>query len=142
VFGEGGKMSKPAPKAPAESVALYDALLATNPEIERKGATMPYTSVNGNMFSLLTPDGTLALRLPAAEREAFLKRYETTLCVQYGAVMKEYVSVPAPLLRNTRSLAKYLDISYRYACSLKPKPTTKATAAKRGKAGRGKPQAK
>src|SRR3982751_664061 len=87
-------MSKPAPKAPAASVALYDALLATIPAVERKGATMPYTSVHGNMFSLLTPDGTLALRLPAAEREAFLKRYETGLCEQYGVVMKEYVRVP------------------------------------------------
>jgi len=127
-------MSKPAPKAPAASVALYDALLATKPEIERKGAAMPYTSVNGNMFSLLTPDGTLALRLPAADREAFLKRHETALCEQYGVVMKEYVRVPASLLQNTRALAKYLDVSYRYACSLKPKPTTKKTTAKKGKA--------
>jgi hypothetical protein len=126
-------MAKPVPKAPAESVALYEALLATNPEIERKGATMPYTSVNGNMFSLLTPDGTLALRLPEAEREAFLKRHDTELCKQYGVVMKEYVAVPASLLQNTRALAKYLDISYRYACSLKPKPTTKKPAAKKGK---------
>ena len=135
-------MSKPTPKAPAESVALYEALLATNPAIERKGATMPYTSINGNMFSLLTPEGTLALRLPAAEREAFLKRYDTTLAVQYGAVLKEYVQVPASLLQNTRELAKYLDISYRYACSLKPKPTTKKPAAKKGKASRGKREAK
>jgi hypothetical protein len=135
-------VSKSVPKAPAESVALYDALLATNPEIKRKGATMPYTSIHGNMFSLLTPDGTLALRLPAADREAFLKRYDTALCVQYGIVMKEYVQVPAPLLRNTRALAKYLEISYRYACSLKSKPTTKRTAAKKGKADRRKRGAK
>jgi TfoX/Sxy family transcriptional regulator of competence genes len=133
-FDQGGNVSKSVPKAPAKSVALYDALLATNPEIQRKGATMPYTSINGNMFSLLTPEGTLALRLPAADREAFLKRYDTSLCVQYGTVMKEYVSVPASLLQNTRALAKYLDISYRYACSLKPKPTTKKSPAKKGKA--------
>ena len=99
---------------------------------------MPYTSINGNMFSLLTSDGSLALRLPEAEREAFLKRYDTALCVQYGTVMKEYVEVPASLLKNTRALAKYLDISYRYACSLKAKPTTKKTPAKRSKAGRDK----
>jgi TfoX/Sxy family transcriptional regulator of competence genes len=128
-------MSKPSPKAPTESVALYEKLLATNPAIERKGATMPYTSINGNMFSLLTPEGTLALRLPEEEREAFLKRYDTSLTVQYGAVMKEYVDVPASLLKDTRTLAKYLDISYHYACSLKPKPTTKKSAAKKGKAG-------
>jgi hypothetical protein len=116
-------------------VALYEALLRTIPAIERKGATMPYTSVNGNMFSLLTPEGILALRLPEAEREAFLKRYNTSLCVQYGTVMKEYVSVPASLLKNTRALSKYLDISYRHACSLKPKPTTKKKAAPKGDAG-------
>jgi hypothetical protein len=126
-------MSKSVPNAPAECVALYEALLATNPEIERKGATMPYTSVNGNMFSLLTADGTLALRLSATDREAFLQRYDTTLCEQYGVVMKEYVSVPLSLLKKTRELAKYLDMSYRYACSLKPKPTTKKKAAKKGK---------
>ncbi len=126
-------MKKSAAKAPAESVALFEALLATHPKIERKGATMPYTSVNGNMFSLLTPDGTLALRLPEAERDAFLKRYQSTLCEQYGVVMKEYVRVPRSLLENTRELAKYLDISYRYASSLKPKPTTRKKPAKKTK---------
>ena len=105
-------MSKPTPKAPAESVALYEAVVATIPEIERKGATMPYTSVNGNMFSLLTADSTLALRLPEAEREAFLKRYETTLCVQYGAVMKEYVAVPDALLSKPKELQPYFAMSY------------------------------
>jgi hypothetical protein len=129
-------VGKSNPKAPAESVALYEALLATNPEIERKGATMPYTSVNGNMFSLLTSDGTLALRLPEPDRAAFLERHDTTLCEQYGVVMKEYVRVPAALLRDTRALAKYLDVSYRYARSLRPKPTTKRPAAKKPTGGR------
>jgi TfoX/Sxy family transcriptional regulator of competence genes len=118
-------MAKPLARASADRVALYDALLATNPAIERKGAAMPYTSVNGNMFSLLTADGTLALRLSTSDREAFLKKYKTTLCQQYGAVMKEYVRVPATLLPKTRELAKYLALSYQYARSLKPKPTTK-----------------
>jgi TfoX/Sxy family transcriptional regulator of competence genes len=123
-------MTRPLARAGADRVALYDALLATTAGIERKGATMPYTSVNGNMFSLLTADGTLALRLPTSEREAFLKKYKTTLCEQYGAVMKEYVRVPATLLPNTRQLAKYLALSYQYARSLKPKPTTKRKPAK------------
>jgi hypothetical protein len=56
--------------------------------------------------------------------------------------MKEYVTVPASLLKNTRALAKYLDISYRYACSLKPKPTTKAKSPKKGASGGGKRGAK
>jgi hypothetical protein len=50
--------------------------------------------------------------------------------------MKEYVWVPPSLLQNTRALAKYLDVSYRYARLLKPKPTTKKASAKEGKAAR------
>jgi hypothetical protein len=118
-------MAKTPARAGADRVALYERLLATHPDIERKGAALPYSSVNGNMFSLLGADGTLALRLPMPEREAFLKRYKTTLSTLYGAVMKEYVRVPSTLLPKTRELAKYLAISYQYARSLKPKPTTK-----------------
>ena len=64
---------------PAARLADYDRLIATQPDIERKGATMPYTSMNGHMFSFLSPSGSLALRLPAGERAAFLDRYGTTL---------------------------------------------------------------
>ena len=80
--------------------------------------------MNGNRFSILTADDTLALRLPTPEREAFLKRYKTTLSTQYGAVMKEYVRVPATLLPTTRELANYLALSCQYAHSLRPKRPT------------------
>jgi hypothetical protein len=123
-------MKKPPPRAPADRVALFEALLATVPEIQRKGAAMPYTSVNGNMFSLLTPEGKLALRLPSPKREEFLKRYKTKLTEQYGMVMKEYVEVPNALLKDTPALAPYLEVSYRYARSLKPKPTTTKASGK------------
>jgi len=83
------------------------------------------------MFSLLTKEGWLALRLPAAEREAFLKKYKTKLCEQYGAVMKEYVEVPNALLKKTQELRKFFDLSYAYVSSLKPKPTTRKAAAKK-----------
>jgi len=132
-------MSKPAPKAPAASVKQYDALLATIPSVERKGATMPYTSVNGNMFSFLAPDGTLALRLPSPQREEFLERYKTKLSVQHGVVMKEYVSVPAALLARTRELSKHLAVSYLYASEMKAKPTTRKKAAKKTTATRARP---
>ena len=112
-------------KSPAnDKVALYDKLLATNPKIERKGDANPYTSLNGNMFTLLHQN-RLAIRLPGAERERFLKKYKTTLFEAYGAVMKEYVAVPDSLLEDTRELQKYLDASYEYAKTLKAKPTKK-----------------
>jgi hypothetical protein len=110
---------------PTDKQALYDKLLATNPRIERKGAANPYTSLNGHMFTLLNPAGTLALRLPEKEREEFLKKYKTTLFEAYGAVMKEYVTVPDSLLKNTKVLQQYLDMSIDYIKTLKPKPTKK-----------------
>ena len=112
-------------KAPDDKVALYEALVALFPEVQRKGAGFPYTSVNGNMFSMLNENGTLALRLPAAEREAFLAEYDTTLNVSHGYVQKEYVVVPDALLANTDELREHFAVSLAYARSLRPKPTTR-----------------
>ncbi|MGA2979068.1 MAG: hypothetical protein ABSD76_05710 [Terriglobales bacterium] len=116
------KNSIPATKADLK-VNLYDKLIATHPEIERKGANNPYTSVNGHMFTILHASRSLAIRLPEDEREEFLKKYKTTLFEAYGAVMKEYVAVPDTLLKNTKELQKYLELSYEYVKTLKPKPT-------------------
>ena len=108
-----------------KNLQLYEKLVATNPAVERKGDTMPYTSCNGHMFSLFTKEGQLTLRLPEGERETFLKKYKTKLSVQYGMVMKEYVVVPDALLKKTSELQKFFDLSFAYVKSLKPKPTTK-----------------
>jgi TfoX/Sxy family transcriptional regulator of competence genes len=109
----------------AEKLALYEKLVATNPDVPRKGDTMPYTSLNGNMFTLLTKEGTLILRLDPDNQAAFIKKYKSKLPVQYGAVMREYVEVPDTLLAKTRELKKYFDLSYAYASSLKAKPAKK-----------------
>lgn len=110
--------------SPSAQELFYDNLIATNPKIERKGDANPYTSLNGNMFTLLH-QRKLAIRLPEDEREKFLKKYKTTLFEAYGTVMKEYVAVPDNLLEKTKELKKYLDLSYEYAQTLKPKPTKK-----------------
>ena len=107
------------------TVELYDKLIATIPEIKRKGAANPYTSLNGNMFTLLHQSSRLAIRLPQDKREEFLKRYKTKLFEAYGAVMEEYVAVPASILKNTKELQEYLASSYEYAKTLKPKATKK-----------------
>jgi hypothetical protein len=118
-------MAKSPATAPSDKLALYEKLVATNPNVERKGATVPYTSLNGHMFSYLSKQGRLALRLPTGDREAFLKKYKAKLCDAYGVVQPEYVEVPDSLLSSTRELKKYFDSSYAYVASLKPKPTTK-----------------
>jgi hypothetical protein len=119
-------MAKPKTASAApEKLELYDKLVATNPKVERKGATVPYTSLNGHMFSYLSKDGKLALRLPEPDRQAFLKKYNASLCSAYGVVQPEYVEVPDSLLASTRELKKYFDASYAYVSKLKPKPTKK-----------------
>jgi hypothetical protein len=62
-----------------ELIALYDKLVQTIPELERKGAAIPYTSLNGHMFSYLSKEGKLALRLPKESIEDFLKKHKTKL---------------------------------------------------------------
>ena len=65
----------PSPKKsaiPADKLALYDALIKSVPQIERKGAAHPYTSLNGHMFTYLDQTGTLGLRLPADALKTFL----------------------------------------------------------------------
>jgi hypothetical protein len=117
--------SKSAGLSHVEKTALYEKLIATHPKIEVKGAANAYTSVNGHMFSLLRPQGEMALRLPADEREKFLQKYKTKLYEAYGAVMSEYVAVPDGLLQKTGEIKKYLAISYEYVSGLKPKATKK-----------------
>jgi hypothetical protein len=110
---------------PPEKLALYDKLIATNPEIERKGVGLPYTSANGNMFTFISESGLVGIRLPKNEREQFLEKYNSTLFEAHGTVMKEYVTVPEDLLARTEELKPYLDLSYAYVKTLKPKKTTR-----------------
>ena len=105
-----------------EARTLYARLVATTQEAQLKGAKMPYTSMNGNMYSYLGENG-VALRLPSDVRGEFLAKYQTTLYHAYDIVQKEYVTVPAGLLVDTDELAPYFRISHDYAKTLKPKPT-------------------
>ena len=116
---------------PADILALYVDLIKTNPEIERKGVKLPYTSANGHMFTFLSESGTLAIRLPEKERESFLKKYNTSLMEAHGTIMKEYVVVPDTLLKNINELKKYLNLSYEYVKALKPKAQKKSKTPKR-----------
>jgi hypothetical protein len=115
--------SRAVPAAPPDRVDAYDRLVAAVPEVERKGASMPYTSINGNMFSYLDAAGSMALRLSGDDRAAFIGEHATGLHVAHGAVQKEYVTVPDELLADTQRLLPWFKASLGYARSLKPKPT-------------------
>jgi hypothetical protein len=126
LYDTGGQsMPKAQSPIPADVLAAYAALVATLPQVERKGAAMPYTSINGHMFSFLGEEGRLALRLPSDERAAFLKKHKAKLCEQHGRVLEEYVEVPGALLKKTATMKPYFDSSYKYVAALKPKSTTR-----------------
>jgi len=106
---------------PKEKLDAYKKLIATNPKIELKGATVPYTSYNGHMFSYFEKDGSFGLRLPENARDEFLKKYKTTLFISYGIVKKEFVLVPDKLLLNFKEFKPWFEISFEYVKSLKAK---------------------
>lgn len=88
--------AKPAPDIAAGQLARYDRLIATQPGLQRKGATIPYTSVNGDA---------------------------TMLHEAYGRVMRDWVTVPDALLADTDRLAPHFAASLAYVAAQKPKPT-------------------
>ena len=120
---DGANIAREITMAKTDPLPRYERLVATIPEVELKGDKIPYTSVNGHMFSNLTKAGTLALRLPEDVRAAFLAKYKTKLAVEYGIVRKEYVEVPAALLAKTAQLKPYFAKSYAWVKAMKPKPT-------------------
>ncbi len=109
-----------------EKVALYNQLVALHPNAVMKGDTIPYTSLNGHMYSFLSKQDDLALKLPVDERVKFLEKYKTRLVENYGIIQKEYVVVPDSLLQRIEELLSYFAISYNYVNTLKPKPTPKS----------------
>lgn len=100
---------------------IYDELVAANPNFDRKGKTMPYTSANGHMFSLLNKDGELGIRLSKADTESYDSAYGAQSFHSHGATMREYILVTPALLDNHEALANYLQKAYEYVMSLPPK---------------------
>ena len=78
-----------------EKLKIYDELVAKCPRFERKGKTVPYTSANGHMFSLLNKAGEIGIRYSKKVQEKYIEDLDI--------------------------VAKYLDESYDYVMSLKPK---------------------
>ena len=106
---------------PENKLAIYKSLIDTNPQIEMKGATVPYTSFNGHMFSYFEKDSTFGLRLPEKARDEFINKYKTTLFISYGIIKKEFVLVPDKLFLNINELKPWFERSFDYVKSLKAK---------------------
>ena len=113
-------------RGPTEALDLYAAVVdGSTGDSALKGAKNPYTARNGHMFSFLDVDGTMALRLSDELRDEFLARYESGPVVQYGSVMRGYLSIPEDLFKKTDELREWFDKSYNWIGTLEPKPTKK-----------------
>ena len=104
-----------------QKLERYDELVAKCPRFVRKGKTMPYTSANGHMFSLLNKDGELGIRFSKSVQEKYIEEFDTTIFKSYGAVMEGYVLIPDHMLEDLDNLAEYLNESYDYVMTLEPK---------------------
>jgi hypothetical protein len=104
-----------------EKLALYDQIIAKVDGLERKGKTMPYTSVNGYMFALLNKACEIGIRLSKEDQRAFKEKYNATHYESYGAVMRDYVKIPERLHNDLDLMAELFHQSFSYAQSLPPK---------------------
>lgn len=104
-----------------EKLRIYDALVAKCPRFERKGKTVPYTSANGHMFSILNKDGELGIRFSKEVQEKYIEAFNSTIFKSHNAIMQGYVLIPDAMLEDLDNLATYLDESYDYVMRLDPK---------------------
>ena len=91
------------------------------PRFERKGKTMPYTSANGHMFSLLTKAGDLGFRYDKKVQEKYFEEWNSGHLISYNAKMKGYVKIPESMFEDMDKLIELLNESYNYVMSLEPK---------------------
>jgi len=120
--------------APPEMIAVFEKAIKELPEAQpRKMFGFPCAFVNGNMFTGLHQENMI-LRLSEADRAAML---EISGAAPFepmpGRAMKEYVTVPASILKNPAALKEWLSRSYAYASSLPPKAKKKAASSTKKK---------
>ena len=104
-----------------ENLDIYRELVARFFEDRVKGKANPYTSMNGNMYSFLDKAGTVCLRLSKDDRAQYVDRFGTRPVEQYGAIMKEYVALPADLLTDADAIEDAFRDCFAYARSLPTK---------------------
>ena len=108
-----------------DALERYRKVVAEFPGLKVKGKANPYTSMNGNMFSFVSPEGDFALRFQKADREAFLDRFPDAVVVQYDTVMKDYVGLPDEVVEDGEELRRLFALCVEQARALKPKATTR-----------------
>jgi len=102
-------------------LALYDEVVKLCPRFKRKGKTMPYTSANGYMFTLLNKNAQLGVRFGKDKQKHYIDEWGSDIYKSYDAVMKGYVLVPDSLLSDKKLLSEFMNESFDYVMSLPTK---------------------
>lgn len=103
-----------------EAVATYDRLVAACPRIERKGKTMPYTSANGHMFSLVNKDNQIGIRLPKPRQAELLEQHGAGPYLSHGATMRDYVCLTDAMLGDEALATRLLNEGLDFVMSMPP----------------------
>ena len=114
-------MTKKNLKTWEDKLAFFDEIIDQCPNFDRKGKTMPYTSDNGHMFSLLNKDGEIGVRLGKDDQQAFIEKHNTTRFKSHGAFMNGYVLVPEALYDDMEQLIDLFNQGHAFVKSLPPK---------------------
>ena len=104
-----------------DKLKVYDELVAKCSRFPRKGKTVPYTSANGYMFSLLNKAGEVGIRFSKEVQKRYIEEFDSTIYKSHNAVMQGYVLIPEKMLEDLDNVAKYLEESYDYVMTLKTK---------------------
>ncbi len=104
-----------------EKLKIYDELVSKCTRFERKGKTVPNTSANGHMFSMLNKAGEIGIRFSKEVQKKYIEEWDTTIFKSYNSIMHGYVLIPENMLQDLDNVAKYLNESYDYVMSLEPK---------------------
>jgi hypothetical protein len=118
-------MAKPDADVDPSVLIAFEAMIAAVPGVERKGAAMPYTSINGNMYAMISKADVIGIRLSKADLAAAfasgLEPFEGTP----GFINKEYAGIPPAMLVDHAALKAWFEKSHAFAAKLKPKKTTR-----------------
>ena len=104
-----------------ESLKRYDEIVSRCERFERKGKSMPFTSANGYMFSLLNKSGELGIRFSKEKQKQYVEEWDSDLFKSYGATMRGYVLIKEEMFENPDLLTSLLNESFDYVMSLPPK---------------------
>lgn len=125
-------------KPPEELVAIFDEVVPGPPVTRRKMFGYPAGFINGNLFMSLFED-SMILRLPGELREEVIQLHGAKpFAPMAGHVMKEYVALPEPFLRDREHLCSWVGKALAYGESLEPKTSGSKSKATKTKSSKGK----